>query len=176
MGAGVGAGASVALTAQFSIFQVNNYLMTTVIRPFKDDDFEALMPIERGDNGSNYQSAVFVRQAGVLFPQTFLVLEHDGRAAGFTVGGFVQGNEGHAWVLRLKVREDLRRRGFGRLLLQRLLDTLGDGGVSEVLLSVSPQNVPAVRLYESAGFGVAGKEEGYFGDGEDRLVMRLPLR
>lgn len=176
MGAGGGAGTAVALTAWFSISGANNFLMATVIRPYRDDDFESLVPIERAGNGSDYQSAVFVRQAGVLFPQTFFVLEHEGRAAGFTVGGCVQGREGGAWVLRLKVREDLRRRGFGRLLLRRLLDAFGDGGAAEIFLSVSPHNVPAVCLYESAGFGVTGREAGYFGSGEDRLVMRLLLR
>lgn len=148
--------------------------MATVIRPYRNDDFETVMAIERGEDGSDYQSAVFVRQAGVLFPQTFFVLEHEGTAAGFTVGGGVQGDGGRAWVLRLKVRADLRGRGFGRLLLSCLLDALHDRGVAEVLLSVSPQNLPAVRLYESSGFGVAVKEECYFGEGEDRLLMRLP--
>jgi len=73
------------------------------------------------------------------------------------------------------VRADLRGRGFGRRLLSHLLDTLHDRGVAEVLLSVSPHNLPAVGLYESAGFGVARIEEGYFGEGEDRLLMHLPL-
>jgi ribosomal-protein-alanine N-acetyltransferase len=149
--------------------------MATGIRPYRDDDFETVMAIERGEDGSDYQSAVFVRQSGVLFPQTFFVLEHEGTAAGFTVGGGVQGDGGRAWVLRLKVRADLRGRGFGRRLLSHLLDALHERGVAEILLSVSPNNIPAVRLYESSGFDVAGKEERYFGDGEDRLVMRLPL-
>lgn len=150
--------------------------MATVIRPYLDGDFETVMAIERGEDGSAYQSAVFVRQAGVLYPQTFFVLEHEGTAAGFAVGGGVQGDGGRAWVLRLKVRADLRGRGFGRRLLSRLLDAQRERGASQIFLSVSPRNTPAVRLYESAGFGVARVEEGYFGEGEDRLIMRLLLR
>ena len=59
--------------------------MATVIRPYRDDDFETVMAIERGEDGSDYQSAVFVRQAGVLYPQTFFVLEHEGTAAGLSL-------------------------------------------------------------------------------------------
>ncbi|TAJ43863.1 GNAT family N-acetyltransferase [Methanofollis fontis] len=150
--------------------------MAPEIRAYRDDDFSAVAALECGTGGSKYQAAVFIRQAAVLFNDQFLVLEQDRRAVGFTIGARVQGNGEEAWVLRLKVEEGLRGNGFGRQLLEALLGRFCESGASGAVLTVSPSNTPARRLYESAGFGVVGEEPGYFGDGEDRLVMRLPLR
>ena len=45
-----------------------------------------------------------------------------------------------------------RGRGWGRRLLERLLEEADKNGLSEVQLTVGLANVPAVRLYESTGF------------------------
>lgn len=51
-------------------------------------------------------------------------------------------------------------RGYGRMLLQRLLDQLRDRGVPGVHLGVGDANRNAIAFYEHLGFGTALVDEG----------------
>jgi ribosomal protein S18 acetylase RimI-like enzyme len=55
-------------------------------------------------------------------------------------------------VVALTVLEAYRRKGIGEALLRALLRGAASSGLSEVWLSVRPDNTPAVRLYEKLGF------------------------
>lgn len=55
-------------------------------------------------------------------------------------------------VVALTVLEAYRRKGIGEALLRALLRGASSSGLSEVWLSVRPDNTPAVRLYEKLGF------------------------
>ncbi|MFL5766615.1 MAG: GNAT family N-acetyltransferase [Actinomycetota bacterium] len=54
--------------------------------------------------------------------------------------------------LGIAVVGERRRRGLGRKLLDSLLRLAGEAGHATVSLSVSERNVPALTLYETAGF------------------------
>ena len=60
--------------------------------------------------------------------------------------------------LGMAILDPYRGRGFGTQLLQRLIDSLIDGGFRKVSLSVDRRN-PALRLYERFGFEVV-REKG----------------
>lgn len=62
-------------------------------------------------------------------------------------------DDGSFYVSTLAVKEGHRRRGLGRLLLQRAIDEAERRGRA-ILLHVATHNEPARRLYESAGFRV----------------------
>jgi ribosomal protein S18 acetylase RimI-like enzyme len=55
-------------------------------------------------------------------------------------------------VVALTVLAAYRRKGLGEALLRTLLDTAAKTGLSQVWLSVRPDNTPAIRLYEKLGF------------------------
>ncbi len=48
--------------------------MEPMVRHYISGDFDQVWLLERGQKGSPYAAAVFVRQAAELFPDTFLVL------------------------------------------------------------------------------------------------------
>ena len=58
------------------------------------------------------------------------------------------------WVglAAIEVVPAARRRGLAKLVIDALLDWAADQGASDAFLEVAPENVPAVRLYESLGF------------------------
>ncbi len=118
-----------------------------------------------------YRSAVFVRQMGIISNNTFLVAARDGEAVGYAVGALVQDNPRDAWILRIGVREDLRRTGVGSNLLAGLLEIFRIRGVHTVRLTVSPENSAANALYVKAGFVQESYRSAYFGEGGDRIVM-----
>jgi ribosomal-protein-alanine N-acetyltransferase len=83
---------------------------------------------------------------------------------------------GDMWhVMNLAVAPGQRRRGTGRLLMQRFLG-LADATRSVSTLEVRPSNRSAVRLYAGLGFEFVGRRRGYYTDtGEDALVMTRPV-
>ena len=112
--------------------------------------------------------------AGILpMPGVKLVVARfgDGRSAGFALYRTI-GDE--AELLLLAVSPEFRRRRIGRMLLDQFLDHARDRGVTRVHLEVREGN-PAVIMYRSAGFGLAGRRPKYyhgrFGGEYDALTL-----
>jgi len=84
------------------------------------------------------------------------------------------GHEIH--VTNLAVHPEWRRRGVARQLLGAALIEGMARGVTLAFLEVRPSNTRALALYESLGFQVIGRRNGYYFDtGEDALVMEARL-
>ena len=84
------------------------------------------------------------------------------------------GHEIH--ITNLAVHPEWRRRGVARQLLGAALAEGVARGVTLAFLEVRPSNTRALALYESLGFQVIGRRNGYYFDtGEDALVMEARL-
>jgi [ribosomal protein S18]-alanine N-acetyltransferase len=149
--------------------------MCALIRTFRQEDFSGTCLLEQGERGARYPASVFIRQASVLYPGTFLVAIENGHLAGYCIGAAVQDSSCEAWVLRLRVALPYRRRQIGSDLLHTLLAEFSRRGISIVQLSVAPENTIAQALYKKFGFEAAAFYKGYFGEGEDRSIMALRL-
>jgi ribosomal-protein-alanine N-acetyltransferase len=81
--------------------------------------------------------------------------------------------------LSIAVAAGHRGRGLSRELLLTHLGYLAGRGVRAVFLEVEEHNRPARRLYDRAGFAVAGRRERYYpqpgGEPLDALLMRRDL-
>jgi ribosomal-protein-alanine N-acetyltransferase len=146
--------------------------MGVTIRRFQDSDFGSIVALEQGEKRNRYGAAVFVRQAAVLYPKTFLVADRSGMPVGYTVGAGVQGDMATAWVIRLSVGVNYQNQGIGTALLSRLIAELAARQVQHIFLSVAPDNVPAKKIYDQLGFTNVAHQSGYFCEGEDRDIMR----
>ena len=142
------------------------------IRPYRNEDFTGVATLEASGGHENYRSAVFVRQMGALSPATFLVALSGTTVVGFTVGTIVQDDPTQAWILRMIVKDGFRHRGIGSALLRAVCGELHGRGVTTLFLTVAPKNEPAVRLYRHEGFVQETLAHAYFGEGEDRFVMK----
>jgi ribosomal-protein-alanine N-acetyltransferase len=84
-----------------------------------------------------------------------------------------------AEILSIAVAASHRGRGLSRNLLLTHLGHLAGRGVRTVFLEVEENNQPARRLYERAGFAVAGRRERYYrqpsGEQLNALMMRRDL-
>jgi len=84
------------------------------------------------------------------------------------------GHEIH--ITNLAVHPEWRRRAVARQLLGAALAEGVARGVTLAFLEVRPSNTRALALYESLGFQVIGRRNGYYFDtGEDALVMEARL-
>ena len=80
-------------------------------------------------------------------------------------------------INNVAVREDYRRRGIGRRLLDRILEEGKRSGAKAAFLELRAGNKPALALYEDCGFQVTSRRKRYYSDPvEDALVMIIDLR
>ncbi len=75
------------------------------------------------------------------------------RAGGRPVGMALLGRRGErAWLGSVGVIPEWRRRGLGRGLAVRLIETAAEGAARQMTLEVISQNAPARALYDALGF------------------------
>jgi ribosomal-protein-alanine N-acetyltransferase len=151
-------------------------MIAVTVRLYEDGDFPSVHRLEEAGGHEPYRSAVFIRQMGIVCRKSFLVAILDTEQVGYTIGALVQEEPREAWILRMGVREDQRRNGVGTILLTELVEVFRTQGVRTIRLTVSPWNVPAHGLYLKAGFVQETYHEAYFGNDEDRIVMRKEIK
>ncbi len=93
----------------------------------------------------------------------------DDAIAGY-VGIWFQGDQAH--ITEIAVRESLRGRGIGELLLIGTLRAAYEQGLEEVTLEARVSNFIAQRLYDKYGFNEVGIRKNYYADNrEDAVIM-----
>ena len=108
----------------------------------------------------------------------FVVRTHEHPVAGFCAFWKVV-DQIH--INNLAIRPELRHRGLGRLLLARVLEQAAALGATHATLEVRRSNAAARRLYEQAGFELAGVRTSYYTNPiEDALILarsggRVPI-
>ncbi|MBC7815121.1 MAG: GNAT family N-acetyltransferase, partial [Burkholderiales bacterium] len=89
---------------------------------------------------------------------------------GFTMFDFDPDETKAYWVARLMVSAEHQRKGYGRAIMQRVIDLLSaKPDCTEIYISFEPDNHVARALYTSLGFQDTGKIV------EGELLFRLPL-
>ena len=80
-------------------------------------------------------------------------------------------------INNVAVRENFRRRGVGRRLLNRILEEAKRSGAMAAYLELRAGNQAALALYQECGFRVTSRRKNYYSDPvEDALVMTIDLR
>lgn len=79
---------------------------------------------------------------------------------------------GFSYVVGFYVRPAWQGRGLGRRLLTMMAEECRALGIEGLMLTVAPENVRALTLYKTAGFGVEAFAPHFYGSGEDRYVLR----
>jgi ribosomal-protein-alanine N-acetyltransferase len=148
---------------------------TAVVEPASLRDAPKLAQLHGASFHRGWGEAEF---EGMLTERNTLVhrLRQGRNIIGFAASRMVAGE---AEILSIAVNASYRGRGLSRNLLLTHLGHLAGRGVRTVFLEVEEINQPARRLYERAGFGIAGRRERYYRqpDGEqlNALLMRRDL-
>jgi [ribosomal protein S18]-alanine N-acetyltransferase len=139
------------------------------IRAVRQDDIEAVSHLEEASFNDPYPS-YFLSELARDNPETFLVLTLNNEIIGY---GVVDRWEDHDHLISIAVRPDSRRKGFGEALLAELEKRLSKERLLK--LEVRQSNLAAIHLYSKRGFTKTGLAEGYYGDGEDAVIMEKKL-
>ena len=144
------------------------------IRPMMEIDLPEVAGIEQRSYAFPWSENIFRDCLRVGYTCRALDL------AGQTIGyGVMSLGAGEAHILNVCVSEQFRCVGFGRRLLEHLLERASAAGVAEAFLEVRPSNLSAIRLYQHLGFEQIGIRRGYYQapDGrEDAIVLKRELR
>jgi ribosomal-protein-alanine N-acetyltransferase len=149
-------------------------LPEVTIRPLSEADVAAVVAIELASYRFPWSAGIF-RDCLKVGYICRVVVAYDA-VAGY---GIVSTGAGEAHILNLCVREDLRCRGIGALLLEDLLQRAAAAAVDYAYLEVRPSNSAAIRLYKAFAFEHIGARRGYYqapGGREDAAVFKLALQ
>ena len=139
------------------------------IRAVRQDDIDAISLLEEASFNDPYPS-YFLSELARDNPDTFLVLTLNNEIVAY---GVVDHWEDHDHLISIAVRPDSRRKGFGEILLVALEKKLSND--RPLKLEVRQSNLAAIQLYSKRGFTKTGVAEGYYGDGEDAIIMEKRL-
>ena len=143
------------------------------IRPMMELDLADVAAIEQKSYAFPWSENIFRDCLRVGY--TCRALDLSGRIIGY---GVMSVGAGEAHILNVCVRNEFRNLGFGRRLLEHLLERATAAGVAEAFLEVRPSNLAAIRLYQKLGFEQIGIRRGYYQapDGrEDAIVLKREL-
>ncbi len=146
------------------------------IEAFTPDDLEEITRVDEVCFGSSEPyPAFFFRQASDVFGELLRVAKTaDGRIAGYLLGA-INIDTNLAWLLSLCTLPEYRRMGTSTALVHNFAGLLSHRNVTEVFLTVAPDNLAAIIFYNNLRFRREKEIEGYYGPGETRLLMKTSV-
>jgi len=150
-------------------------LPQTLLRDMRRDDLAAVLDIERRSFAQPWSRAFFEKELTTPFARLVVAVEETPprpQVIGYTCRWRVT-DEVH--LLNVAVHPERRGLGHGRTLVNAVVAEAEATGVRVVFLEVRAGNVVARRLYRQLGFRDLGVRRGYYGPGQDAIVMELRL-
>jgi [ribosomal protein S18]-alanine N-acetyltransferase len=139
------------------------------------EDLSAVLEIERRAFSQPWSRAFFERELGTPFARLTVAMdESEARAqlVGYSCRWRVT-DEVH--LLNVAVHPARRGGGIGRMLVEAVIGEAREIRARTMFLEVRAGNVAARRLYRRLGFRDLGVRRGYYGPGQDAIVMELRL-
>ena len=130
---------------------------TDEYRLMQEDDLASVVNIEQAAYQFPWSEAIFrdCLRAGYAC----WVVELDQEITGYAI---LLTAVGECHVLNLCIDPQLQGRGYGRRLLNKMLDYAKSIDANSAFLEVRPSNTYAVELYESEGFNEVGIRRDYY--------------
>lgn len=142
------------------------------LRPLRQTDLDAVMTLEPQLFGADAWPRSSYEQELASETRYYLGAEHAGELIAYA--GLLIASD--AEIMTIGVAPQWRRRGLATRMLDALLTEARRRRCRNVFLEVRASDTGAQQLYTRAGFEPLGTRGGYYGPGQDALVMGLKLR
>ncbi len=145
------------------------------LRDMRREDLPAVLDIERRSFAQPWSRAFFEKELATPFARLVVAVEEAvprPQVIGYTCRWRVT-DEVH--LLNVAVHPERRGLGHGRALVGAVVAEAEMARTRVVYLEVRAGNVIARRLYRQLGFKDLGVRRGYYGPGQDAIVMELRL-
>lgn len=139
------------------------------------EDLPAVLAIERRAFSQPWSRAFFEKELATPFARLTVAMEEvrpRSQLVGYSCRWRVT-DEVH--LLNVAVHPGRRGGGIGRLLVEAVIGEARGTWARTMFLEVRAGNVAARRLYRLLGFRDLGVRRGYYGPGQDAIVMELRL-
>ena len=149
-------------------FEINVHIRWMIRR-----DMPEVLGIENGSFEFSWSEDDFIRclrQRNCIG----MVAEYDERVVGFMI---YELHKDQLHVLNFAVRPDVRRRGVGRQMVEKLIGKLSQQRRTRVLLEIRETNLAAQVFFRNLGFSATSVLRDYYDDTtEDAYVMQYRYR
>ncbi len=138
------------------------------IRKMKVEDLERVLEIERASFSNPWSRNAFLYEieSDVSYPW---VIELEGKIVGYSIHWLIF-DEAH--LSNIAVDPSLRRRGIGRFILEKVIESVKKKGARFLTLEVRVSNTGAISLYTKMNFKVVGVRKNYYANPvEDAFIM-----
>ncbi|MFM9130452.1 MAG: ribosomal protein S18-alanine N-acetyltransferase [Actinomycetes bacterium] len=79
-------------------------------------------------------------------------------------------------IQTMVIKPEFQNMGYGKKLLDNLLEKVQEKKSNRVFLEVVADNENAIKLYKSRNFEIISKRSNYYPNGKDAVIMQLDLR
>ena len=139
------------------------------IRKMELADLDRVMDIEQKSYTLPWSYTSYIYELVENSRALYIVAQLGMKLIGYC-GMWIIFDEGH--ITTVAVDPDYRRNGFGRQLIEALIQMGAAQGVKRFTLEVRVSNLNAQSLYKAMGFQSVGIRKGYYSDnGEDAYIM-----
>jgi dihydroorotate dehydrogenase electron transfer subunit len=129
---------------------------------------DQVIEIERVSYPSPWQATHFLDELNSDFSFPLVVVDPEERVVAYICPHILL-DEGH--ILNVAVHGSYRKRGIGRLLMQRVMDECRERCVATLYLEVRASNLAALSMYRDLGFVSTGVRRKYYENSEDAVLM-----
>lgn len=133
------------------------YQVKPLTRALTDFYLEQFLTIDQVEGGEDWERGHFLHELPGKWECSWVALEAD-RVVGFVIAS-VKSHGLH--VHRIVVHGAHRRRGLGRVLLQRVAERAVERGLRQLTLRVPEQNHGAAAFYHRLGFHQQQRQAGH---------------
>ena len=145
--------------------------MTANVRAWYEADISKIAQVERVCFSDPWSETDLLSCLSLPIYKTYLI-EDNGEIIAYACQSVIfEDSE----VLNIAVAPNHRGRGYGRKLMQEMLNTAIALKACNVFLEVRVSNESAKGLYRSFGFEEYGLRKNYYPDGENALLMKKSL-
>ena len=136
------------------------------------DDLQIVAAIETRIQRAPWSAAHFQAELDKPYSHVLLLTddETDSQILGYLAYWLL---EGRCHLLTLGLDHPFRGLGLAKEMVRHVISEAIRESAKEVVLEVRKSNVPAIQLYQSAGFSITHVREKYYSDGEDAYFMKL---
>jgi ribosomal-protein-alanine N-acetyltransferase len=138
------------------------------IRKMRVEDLERVLEIERISFSNPWSRNAFLYEieSDVSYPW---VIEMDDKIVGYSIHWLIL-DEAH--LSNIAVDPLFRRRGIGRFILEKVIESVKKMGARFLTLEVRVSNTNAISLYTKMNFKVVGIRKNYYTNPvEDAFIM-----
>jgi ribosomal-protein-alanine N-acetyltransferase len=106
------------------------------------------------------------------WPDGFLVAKIGNEVIGYAIG---EKNKESGLIISIALKKEWRRRGIGKRMVEKLLESFKKEGINIIFLHVREENREAINFYQALGFRIRELVENYYSNGENAYLMEKTL-